>query len=231
MFFDLTGIKTDRDTRGRRQHWHAEINRRINRHLRQKRQSEALWRTGTQRHQGYPVLARHWDQTKEGKTKWIMGTGEISWPDKLIVLPFSAVRPAPQQEAGKGKARGATLRHTASYHKELLIHLHKQGGIAQICNHTARPARTHTPQSHSQSILYVAETECNTTTGISETHTVKKEAFHYRLRVIISTIILLEGDSQSQTYAYTFPPSFPFSHDSIVSSRQRLLSIRSPRCG
>ena len=135
-----------------------------------------------------------------------MGTGEISWPDKLIVLPFSAERPAPQQETDKGKARGATLRRTASYHKELLIHLHKHGGIAQICNHTARRHEHTSPQSHSQSIRYVAETVCNTTTGISEAHAIKKEAFHYRLRVIISTIILLEGGSQSHAYAYMIPP-------------------------
>ena len=59
-----------------------------------------------------------------GKTKWIRGTGKISWCDELIVLPFSAVRPAPQQETDKGKARSATFKHEASYHKALLIHLH-----------------------------------------------------------------------------------------------------------
>lgn len=37
------------------------------------------------------------------KTKWIMGTEKISWSDKLIVLLFSAVCPAPQQETDKGK--------------------------------------------------------------------------------------------------------------------------------
>lgn len=40
---------------------------------------------------------------QRGKTKWIMGTGKISWSDKLIVFPFSAVHTAPQQETNKGK--------------------------------------------------------------------------------------------------------------------------------
>lgn len=53
-----------------------------------------------------------------GKTKWIMGTGKISWSDKLIVLPFSAVRPAPQQDADKGKpgALHSSTRHHITPH-------------------------------------------------------------------------------------------------------------------
>lgn len=85
-----------------------------------------------------------------GKTKWIMGTGKISGSDKLIVLPFSTVCPAPQQETNKGKARGATFKHTASYHKALLIHLHTHNrSITQICNHTAGM------HEHSHKVIYI----------------------------------------------------------------------------
>lgn len=231
MFFDLTGIKTDRDTRGRWQHWHAEINRQINRHLRQKRRSEALWRTGTQRHQGYPVLARHWDQTKEGKTKWIMGTGEISWPDKLIVLPFSAVRPAPQQETDKGKARGATLRHTASYHKELLIHLHKHGGIAQMCNHTAR-RREHTPHKVICSRSCMLQRRCATPPQpLVRLFLSKKKPSTIGSGWLSAPSYYLKGTHNLKRTPIWSPPLFPFSHDAIVASCQWLLSIRSPRCG
>lgn len=49
--------------------------------------------------------------------------------------------------------------------------------------------RTHTPHiSQLHSILDVAETECNSPTGISETYNIKK-AFHYRLSVIFNTIL------------------------------------------
>lgn len=53
-----------------------------------------------------------------GTTKWIMGTEKISWYDKLIVFPFSAIRPEPQQETDKGKpeALHSNTRHHITRH-------------------------------------------------------------------------------------------------------------------
>lgn len=154
-----------------------------------------------------------------------MGTGKISWPDKLIVLPFSAVRPAPQQEVDKGEpgALHSNTRHHITRHYWFIYTPRHRTKMQSY----GKRARTHThTQSHLHSILYVAGTRSSITAGISDTYTIKK-AFHDRLSVIFNTSVKVKGTHNLKSAPIWSSLSSFFSHDAIVSLASG--SIRSPQ--
>lgn len=173
---------------------------------------------------------------QRGKTKWIMGTGKISWSDKLIVFPFSAVHTAPQQETNKGKPEALhsnTLRRITRQYWFIYIHTRTpHRDIIQMCNHTASIQwPTHT-QSHLHLILYVGETKRQYHRGHREglyypKKTKKKQSFHFRLSVIVNTIITVTQTlSLKSNIQYSLSSIF---RSCLCISSKRLMSIWSPQ--
>lgn len=113
-FIDLNGIKKERETKGSWQHWHIKMN---NTGKNKKKTTGSLPRmTNLGAAVFLSVKGPRSDQG--GTTKWIMGTGEISWSDKPVVLASSALRTAPQQETDKGEpeALHSNPRHGITRH-------------------------------------------------------------------------------------------------------------------